>query len=153
ATGAARARSSIASSPMTTPAERWQRIAAWFDALVELAPAQRSERLVALAREDAAAAREVEALLAADPSEGLLDRDAIAALPTLNVDAGDAMPDDSRAGPYRLLRPIGEGGMGTVFLAERSDGSYDARVAVKLIKRGMDSVAIVRRFLRERRIL
>jgi len=138
---------------MTTPTDRWQRIAAWFDELVELAPSARAERLAAIATEDATAAAEVGALLDADASaEGLLERDAVSAIPTLIANP-DAAPDDGRAGPYRLLMSIGEGGMGTVFLAERSDGSYDARVAVKLIKRGMDSVAIVRRFLRERRIL
>ena len=67
--------------------------------------------------------------------------------------ADSAAPEDGRAGPYRLLHSIGEGGMGAVFLAERSDGSYEQQVAVKLIKRGMDSVAILRRFLSERRIL
>jgi serine/threonine-protein kinase len=138
---------------MTAPADRWQRIAAWFDELVELAPAARTERLAAIALEDAGAAAEVKALLDADANaDGLLDRDAASAVPTL-ITTADAAPDDGRVGPYRLLMSIGEGGMGTVFLAERSDGSYDARVAVKLIKRGMDSVAIVRRFLRERRIL
>jgi serine/threonine-protein kinase len=138
---------------MTTPTDRWQRIAAWFDELVELAPAARAERLVAIATEDATAAAEVKALLDADANaDGLLERDAASAIPTLVANA-DTAPDDGRIGPYRLLMSIGEGGMGTVFLAERSDGSYDARVAVKLIKRGMDSVAIVRRFLRERRIL
>jgi serine/threonine-protein kinase len=138
---------------MTTPTDRWQRIAAWFDELVELAPAGRAARLAAIAGEDPAAAAEVAALLDADArDEGLLEGDVANAVPTLVLDAS-AAPADGRVGPYRLLKAIGEGGMGTVFLAERSDGAYDAKVAVKLIKRGMDSVAIVRRFLRERRIL
>ena len=139
---------------MTQPTERWQRIAAWFDELVELAPQLRAARLTEIGAEDPLAAAEVKGLLDADASaDGLLEGDALRAIPTLIARADAAAPDDGRAGPYRLLMPIGEGGMGTVFLAERSDGTYDARVAVKLIKRGMDSVAIVRRFLRERRIL
>ena len=139
---------------MTQPTERWQRIAAWFDELIELAPQLRAARLTEIGAEDPLAAAEVKGLLDADASEGgLLEGDALRAIPTLIASADAAAPDDGRAGPYRLLMPIGEGGMGTVFLAERSDGTYDARVAVKLIKRGMDSVAIVRRFLRERRIL
>ncbi|MDA8018729.1 MAG: serine/threonine-protein kinase [Thermoanaerobaculia bacterium] len=58
-----------------------------------------------------------------------------------------------RIGPYRLIRELGRGGMGTVYLAERDDGTYDQRIALKLIRRGMDSAAILRRFLRERQIL
>ncbi len=109
---------------MTTPTDRWQRIAAWFDEIVDLAPAERAARLAAIANEDATAAAEVRALLDADASaDGLLERDAASAIPTLIMNA-DAAPDDGRVGPYRLLMSIGEGGMGTVFLAERSDGSY-----------------------------
>jgi eukaryotic-like serine/threonine-protein kinase len=56
-------------------------------------------------------------------------------------------------GVYRLIEPLGRGGMGEVYLAERADGRFEQKVAVKLIKRGMDSVEILRRFARERRIL
>jgi eukaryotic-like serine/threonine-protein kinase len=61
--------------------------------------------------------------------------------------------DDGILGVYRLVREIGLGGMGQVFLAERVDGQFEQRVAVKLVKRGMDSEAILARFLRERQIL
>ncbi|MGE3705361.1 MAG: protein kinase [Vicinamibacterales bacterium] len=56
-------------------------------------------------------------------------------------------------GPYRLLRELGRGGMGTAYLAERADDAYRKQVAVKLINRGMDTDAVVRRFLQERQIL
>jgi len=56
-------------------------------------------------------------------------------------------------GPYRLVEEVGRGGMGTVWLAERADGQFEQRVALKLIKRGMDSDEILSRFLRERQIL
>jgi serine/threonine protein kinase/Tfp pilus assembly protein PilF len=56
-------------------------------------------------------------------------------------------------GAYRLIEPLGRGGMGEVYLGERADGLYEQKVAVKLVKRGMDSVEILRRFARERRIL
>jgi serine/threonine-protein kinase len=56
-------------------------------------------------------------------------------------------------GRYRLLAEIGRGGMGTVWLAERADGEYEQRVALKLVKRGMDTDEILARFLRERQIL
>jgi len=56
-------------------------------------------------------------------------------------------------GVYRLEREIGRGGMGAVYLAERVDGEFNQTVAVKLIKRGMDTDLILKRFRRERQIL
>jgi eukaryotic-like serine/threonine-protein kinase len=75
-----------------------------------------------------------------------LDADRGAAL--LGVEEGGR-----RVGPYRLLRELGRGGMGVVHLAERVEGGFEQRAAIKLVKRGMDSDAILRRFLRERQIL
>lgn len=56
-------------------------------------------------------------------------------------------------GPYKVERLLGQGGMGSVYAALRDDGNYSQRVAVKLIKRGMDSEEIVKRFRHERQIL
>ena len=56
-------------------------------------------------------------------------------------------------GPYRLIRRIGRGGMASVYLAERADGQFEQRVALKLIRRGLDTDDVVRRFLTEREIL
>ena len=58
-----------------------------------------------------------------------------------------------RIGPYRVIRELGRGGMGTVSLAVRSDDAFQKRVAIKVLKRGMDTDAIVRRFRNERQIL
>src|SRR5262249_43071829 len=56
-------------------------------------------------------------------------------------------------GRWTVEREIGRGGFGRVYLAHRSDGVFEQKVALKLVKRGMDSDEIVARFLRERRIL
>src|SRR5580693_8667977 len=80
--------------------------------------------------------------------------------PSARVENGDASGDPApavgeddpivgcRLGAYQLVERIGGGGMGSVYLAERVDG-FAQQVAVKLIKRGMDSEAIVRRFRTE----
>jgi eukaryotic-like serine/threonine-protein kinase len=62
-------------------------------------------------------------------------------------------PGGEIAGSFRLIELLGRGGMGEVYLGERADGRFDQKVAVKLVKRGMDSREILRRFARERRIL
>lgn len=59
---------------------------------------------------------------------------------------------DERLGPWRLVREIGSGGMGTVFLAERADGGFEQRVAIKLL-RGFPTAEGVRRLRQERQIL
>ena len=56
-------------------------------------------------------------------------------------------------GPWRLLQPLGEGGMGEVYLAERADGQFEQTVAVKLLRAGHDDPAWVARFRTEREIL
>ena len=139
---------------MTTSPDRWSQISTLFDELVELDADHRAQRLTQLEATDAGLADDVRALLMGDEDiSGLLDGDAAAAVPgVLNRDM-DGVPADGLAGPYRLLRLLGEGGMGVVWLAERTDGAYEQQVAVKVLKRGMDTHAILRRFLQERRIL
>ncbi len=68
-------------------------------------------------------------------------------------DASARWPAVARIGPYRLVRELGQGGMGIVYLAERADGQFEQHVALKLVKRGMDSDEILRRFLAERQVL
>ncbi|MEX2471611.1 MAG: serine/threonine-protein kinase, partial [Gemmatimonadota bacterium] len=56
-------------------------------------------------------------------------------------------------GRYRILGELGRGGMATVYDAERADGAFEQRVAIKLLRRGLDTDDIVERFLAERQIL
>jgi tetratricopeptide (TPR) repeat protein/tRNA A-37 threonylcarbamoyl transferase component Bud32 len=98
--------------------------------------------------------REVEALLKSDEAAG----EFIADLPPrLVADAfgGSLIPSDAERmiGQYKLLECIGSGGMGAVYLAERADRQFQMRVAIKLIKRGMDTDSVLRRFQHERQIL
>src|SRR5262249_32697104 len=58
-----------------------------------------------------------------------------------------------RIGVYKLIREVGHGGMGTVYLAVRADDQFQKRVAIKLVRRGMDTWDVVRRFHHERQIL
>jgi eukaryotic-like serine/threonine-protein kinase len=71
----------------------------------------------------------------------------------LSPDERQGLFDDTAVGPYRVLRRIGQGGMGAVYLAERDDAEFKQQVAIKLVKRGMASSFIVRRFRNERQIL
>ncbi|HEY0180330.1 MAG TPA: serine/threonine-protein kinase, partial [Dokdonella sp.] len=61
--------------------------------------------------------------------------------------------DGATIGAWRVVGELGRGGMGVVLLVERADGQFEQRAALKLIKRGMDSDAVLARFLRERQIL
>ncbi|HSE12567.1 MAG TPA: tetratricopeptide repeat protein [Rudaea sp.] len=136
----------------------WQRIGAIFDAAVEVGEAGRSALLDRLCAGDADVRREVEALLAADAAAAGFDHGVDAARRTaatgwFDADEQEGMRSDARIGPWRILHEIGRGGMGVVWLAERADGQFEQRAALKLIKRGMDSEAVVARFLRERQIL
>jgi serine/threonine-protein kinase len=85
--------------------------------------------------------------LAATDAEG---EEASAAPPTPPIPPAPPIPS---AGPYRLLREIGRGGMSTVWLAERADDQFRRQVAVKLLQPGMDSADLQRRFRAERQIL
>ena len=136
---------------------RWRQVAELFDTLVETPPADRDRRLAELCAEDAALRAEIEGLLRADADAAKFD----AGVDAARADAARAWDEGTRSaasageriGAWRVLGEIGRGGMGIVFLAERADGQYEQRAALKLVKRGMDSEAILARFLRERQIL
>ncbi|HEY7509009.1 MAG TPA: serine/threonine-protein kinase [Vicinamibacteria bacterium] len=137
--------------PAPDPAQR-DRIADVFARALDLAPSERARYLDAACAGSADLRTEVESLLAAHDAAGdfLVTGAEAAAAPEAALEDG---PHGRRVGPYRLLRELGRGGMGVVYLAERAEGGFEQRVAVKLIKRGMDTDAILGRFLRERQIL
>src|SRR6516225_4639710 len=101
---------------------------------------------------DEARIAHIEALLAAaDAPDSLLDRpaggDALA-----TIDQPTAAGTGTVIGPYKLIEPIGEGGMGTVWMAQQTE-PVKRLVAVKLIKAGMDSRQVIARFEAERQAL
>jgi len=144
--------------------ETWSQVKALFEAVADLSPAEREARL-ALADVDDATRREVRSLLAHHPAaeaafHGFLSDPAAAQV--LNPALNDApwlstgAPQDrqgARFGAWQIVRAVGSGGMGDVFEARRADGTFEGRAAIKLLKRGMDSVAVLGRFASERQAL
>lgn len=135
---------------MTTGSSQWQRVEELFHAALETAPDERMSFLRDRTGDDEGLLREVVALLDADASTRDLIGQAVR-------DAADATGADAWAGravgPWKLVREIGRGGMGTVYLAERAEGDFEQRAALKLIRPGMDSEQILDRFRGERQIL
>lgn len=141
-------------SPSDPPQRPWKRTEELFFAAAERSPGERREFLVAGCDGDLAWVEEIEALLAAEASADERIEGVIAG--TLDLASQDRPAQDmslADVGPYRILRELGRGGMSTVYLAERADEHYHQLVALKLVKRGMDSGEILRRLRQERQIL
>lgn len=131
-------------------AERLQRIEELFHDVAELEPEARADFLNEVCADNDGLRAEIEALLRADAEAPEF---IISSAPVITSRSSAPPQAGERIGQYRLLREIGRGGMGVVWLAERDDGRFDQRVAIKVIKRGMDTDEVSRRFARERRIL
>ncbi|HYY93626.1 MAG TPA: serine/threonine-protein kinase [Pyrinomonadaceae bacterium] len=136
------------------PQSEWHKVEELFQAALDVPTGQRRAWLVERCGEDAELCGEVESLLAAEKaSAGFLPRANLArAASALLADAGRERAVE-RIGRYKILREVGRGGMGVVYLAERESGEFSQRVAVKLVKRGLDTEDILRRFRNERQIL
>jgi eukaryotic-like serine/threonine-protein kinase len=125
---------------------QWERVKELFDAALERDPADRDGFLTGACGADKSLREEVESLLSAYGQSDGLSRPAIAvaAVP-------EAQPLES-IGPYRLIRKIGEGGMGQVWLAEQTE-PLRRQVALKLIRSGAFDDSLLRRFQAERQSL
>ncbi len=135
---------------MALEAAEWSRIQDVFHALADCTPAEQLDELERLATDEPEIAREVRSMLFADASgASLLDR-------ALGDIAGDVLesPEElprQRFGPYRLVRFLGEGGMGVVYLGHRDD--LDAQAAIKILAHAWLSPARRDRFRSETRVL
>ncbi|CAN5852438.1 hypothetical protein BH20ACI4_BH20ACI4_15730 [soil metagenome] len=131
--------------------ERWQKIKIILEDALEIPSAERSNFLETSCSGDEDLRLEVEKLLAFEtPENDLLEKSAVSIF-TENKTAKNFAGE--KIGRYKIVGELGAGGMGAVYLAERTDGEFEQKVALKLIKRGMDSDAILHRFLNERQIL
>lgn len=138
--------------------ERYQQLKEIFQAALELVPDARGAFLDEACQADSALRAEVDELLAAHERTSYFDAAALLAEDLLPTTSASSTMPGQHLGSYRILREIGHGGMGTVYLAERDDKQFKKQVAVKLLRSGsatqaMHSDLIVRRFRQERQIL
>jgi len=128
----------------------WENIKEIFNAAIDLPLAERAEFL---ANYDETLRTKIEKLLKAhDDANNFIVESAF-----IDVGLVDENETDLYIGKqiddYKILEEIGHGGMGTVYLAAKTDESFKKKVAIKLIKRGMDTNAVLKRFVLERKIL
>ncbi|MEQ9568607.1 MAG: serine/threonine-protein kinase, partial [Longimicrobiales bacterium] len=134
--------------------KRWAALKTLFERALELDGSERDAFLDDLASNDPGLHADLQRLLTADAEE----RQVVDADPGLLRDAADDDPGPdprvgSRIGPWQVEDRIGEGGMGVVYRAERADGAFEQSVALKVLRRGMDTEGILARFRSERQIL
>ena len=127
----------------------WQTITRLFSEAVDLPVPERSAFLDRACGVDLELRREIESLLTHDTEETLLG--AAVGSAALSIEAGRM--EGKRVGRYEIVSLIGHGGMGSVYLAERADGEFHHRVAVKIIHGGLKNGSAIVQFRHERQIL
>jgi serine/threonine protein kinase len=137
---------------MMTP-ERWSRVKEIFAGALERDPAERTTYVEAACASDPELRVEVISLLDAhETAGGFIEQEA-----AQRVGLTSAAPKKDwigrRLGPYRIVGEAGRGGMSEVFKAVRDDQQYEKQVAIKLLKPGLDTDSLLRRFKAERQIL
>ena len=138
---------------MTNESDNWAQIEKIFNEAIELPTLEQDSFIEQASSSNVELLAELKQLLMAHRSAG----DFLEKFDTHNAAAllneSDLRHETQKIGPYKILGILGRGGMGIVYLAERDDGQFKQQVALKLIKRGMDSEEILSRFLNERQIL
>jgi serine/threonine protein kinase/tetratricopeptide (TPR) repeat protein len=134
--------------------EKWEKAKEIFNSVLDSDEPQRAAYLDKACGNDEELRQEIETLLASyTKADSFFDSFAIPNAFKLAEEERNERLIGNRIGQYTLIKEIGQGGMGTVFLATRADEEFKKYVAIKLIKRGMDTADILRRFRNERQIL
>jgi eukaryotic-like serine/threonine-protein kinase len=135
--------------------QKWQQIKDVFQSAVELEKSQRTSFLDEACRGNLDLRNEVERLIGLHEQAGdFIETPASDSTISLNLFDQPTPPlVGRRLGSYEIVKEIGHGGMGAVYLGIRADEQYQKRVAIKLIKAGIDSTSVIRRFRNERQIL
>lgn len=136
-------------------ANRWQLIQDIFSEALELEGKERENYILSKTKDDTELKKEVENLLqSAEKADSFFGN--------LEDKVSDAwqkaaettlLSEGEKIGVYQIEKEIGRGGMAVVYLAKRIDGEFEQKVAIKVIKRGMDSDEVLRRFMAEKQIL
>ena len=138
-------------------ASTWQRVKAVFHEALEVDRDERDAWLDEACGDDGRLHEEVSALLQAhDVNDAFIEPpDATVRISATQsaVPTGDEVSPGSHIGAYRIVDTIAAGGMGVVYLAERAAGDFDKKVAIKVLKRGLDTDALLHRFASERQAL
>jgi non-specific serine/threonine protein kinase/serine/threonine-protein kinase len=130
--------------------EEWKKIKEIFAVAIEQPAALRSQYLREACGEDLFLRGEVESLLAAgDETEQIIEQNAFDLAAHIKNDGFEG----KQFGNYKIIREIGRGGMGAVFLAERADGEFEQKVALKIIQQSLSTGELEKHFRRERQIL
>ncbi|MEX2218552.1 MAG: serine/threonine-protein kinase [Phycisphaerales bacterium] len=143
----------------TTRRDEFLRAESIFFEVAALAPGDRDGAIARLCAGDPRLEAGVRSLVGSAARIGsFLEQPALGrGLEQVAREAGIREPPDelvgATVGPFRITRRIASGGMGTVYLGARSDGQFEQTVAIKIVKRGMDSEEILRRFRAERQTL
>ncbi|HUQ93096.1 MAG TPA: protein kinase [Bryobacteraceae bacterium] len=133
--------------------ERWRQVDDLFQQAAEVSPEDRNAFLTQACGQDEELRREVELLLRHD-NQATGPQLSSALQSGLRIWAArGADLAGTHAGPYRILKPLGRGGMGAVYLAARDDDQFRKQVAIKLVRSDMDTEMILKRFRQERQIL
>lgn len=134
--------------------ERWKQVEALFEQALEVPDEKRDEFFSRNCNGDEELRREVESLLNSHAeARTFIDQRSLFFSPETFEGIATAITPGHLIGQYRMVRELGRGGMGAVYLAQRADEQFEQWVAIKLIKRGMDTDSVLRHFRNERQIL
>ncbi len=132
---------------------RWKKAEQIFIQAIELEEEKRLDFIRSQCEGDEALAREVLSLVKAHASESILDRTLDSYRKSVVYEASSESLKGEKVGKYRVIGEVGHGGMGSVYLAERDDGEFERKVALKFLKNRFAAPDQIARFKRERTIL